>query len=105
MLGADRSEMDVMDAIALAALDRDLTTFPDGLETYIGANGSLSGRQVQRTAVARMLVRQSELLVFDDLSSALDLETEQVLWSRLLANPSTSDSRSSQTYLEEVWLS
>jgi ABC-type multidrug transport system fused ATPase/permease subunit len=52
----------------------------------------LSGGQVQRTAAARMLVRQSELLVFDDLSSALDIETEQLLWSRLLSariSPST----------------
>ena len=37
----------------------------------------LSGGQVQRTAAARMFVRESELLVFDDLSSALDVETEQ----------------------------
>lgn len=100
VLGADRSETEVRDAIALAALDRDLTTFPDGLETYIGANGMrLSGGQVQRTAAARMLVRQSELLVFDDLSSALDLATEQVLWSRLFENTPTSDALSSQTYL------
>lgn len=100
VLGADRSETEVMDAIALAALDRDLATFPEGLETHIGANGMrLSGGQVQRTAAARMLVHQSELLVFDDLSSALDLETEHVLWSRLLANASTSADCSSQTYL------
>ena len=32
---------------------------------------------------ARMLVRRPELLVFDDLSSALDVETEQLLWDRL----------------------
>jgi ATP-binding cassette, subfamily B, bacterial len=101
MLGADRSEAELMAAIALAALDRDLTTFPDGLETTIGANGMcLSGGQAQRTAAARMLIRQSELLVFDDLSSALDLETEQVLWARLL-DPGVDASalRSRHTYL------
>jgi ATP-binding cassette subfamily B protein len=43
----------------------------------------LSGGQVQRTAAARMFVRQAELLVFDDLSSALDVETEHLLWERL----------------------
>lgn len=45
----------------------------------------LSGGQVQRTAAARMLVRDTELLVFDDLSSALDVETEQALWQHLFA--------------------
>ena len=40
-------------------------------------------RQFQRTAVARMLVREPELLVFDDLSSALDVETELRLWAGL----------------------
>jgi ABC-type multidrug transport system fused ATPase/permease subunit len=40
----------------------------------------LSGGQVQRTAAARMFVRSPELLVFDDLSSALDVETERTLW-------------------------
>ena len=45
----------------------------------------LSGGQVQRTAAARMFVRDAELLVFDDLSSALDVETERMLWERLFA--------------------
>lgn|GEM_PF-585423 len=43
----------------------------------------LSGGQVQRTAAARMFVREPELLVFDDLSSALDVETERTLWERV----------------------
>ena len=43
----------------------------------------LSGGQVQRSAAARMLVRNPELLVCDDLSSALDVETEQLLWERV----------------------
>jgi ATP-binding cassette subfamily B protein len=38
---------------------------------------------MQRAAAARMFVRQPELLVFDDLSSALDVETERLLWERL----------------------
>ena len=44
----------------------------------------LSGGQVQRASAARMLVRDAELLVLDDLSSALDVETEQLLWERLV---------------------
>lgn len=43
----------------------------------------LSGGQVQRTAAARMFARSPELLVFDDLSSALDVETERQLWQRI----------------------
>ena len=49
----------------------------------------LSGGQVQRTAAARMLVRRPELLVVDDLSSALDVETEQRLWQSLLDGRAT----------------
>ncbi len=47
----------------------------------------LSGGQIQRTAAARMFVRDPELLVFDDLSSALDVETERVLWERVFDRP------------------
>jgi ATP-binding cassette subfamily B protein len=47
----------------------------------------LSGGQVQRTAAARMFVRDPELLVCDDLSSALDVETEATLWARVFARP------------------
>jgi ATP-binding cassette subfamily B protein len=52
----------------------------------VGPKGvKLSGGQIQRSAAARMFVRQPELLVFDDISSALDVETEQQLWERLFA--------------------
>jgi ATP-binding cassette subfamily C protein len=71
-------------AIATAVFDQDLAAMPNGLDTLIGTRGfRLSGGQKQRVAAARMLLRQAELLVFDDLSSALDVETEQRLWERL----------------------
>ena len=55
-----------------AALERDVYTFEAGLETPVGTRGvKLSGGQVQRAAAARMLVRATDLLVIDDLSSAL----------------------------------
>ena len=56
----------------------------DGIETMVGARGvKLSGGQLQRSAAARMFATEAELLVFDDLSSALDLHTEAELWNRL----------------------
>ncbi len=45
----------------------------------------LSGGQAQRAAAARMFIREPELLVFDDLSSALDVETERQLWERIFS--------------------
>ncbi|TME26469.1 MAG: ABC transporter ATP-binding protein, partial [Chloroflexi bacterium] len=69
-------------------LEEDVQTFERGLDTPIGSRGvRLSGGQVQRTAAARAFVRRPELLVVDDLSSALDVETERVLWDRLLEDP------------------
>jgi ATP-binding cassette subfamily B protein len=77
-------------AVHQAALERDLALFPDGLETEVGVRGlKLSGGQIQRTAEARMFVREPELLVFDDLSSALDVETERLLWERALGQGAT----------------
>jgi ATP-binding cassette subfamily B protein len=69
-----------------AVLERDVQALGAGLETQVGTRGlMLSGGQAQRAAVARMLVRAADLLVIDDLSSALDVETERVLWERLFA--------------------
>ena len=73
-------------AIRAAVLDPDIPTLERGLDTLIGPRGvKLSGGQVQRAAAARMFVTGAELLVFDDLSSALDAQTEAELWSRLFA--------------------
>jgi ATP-binding cassette subfamily B protein len=67
-----------------AVLEDDLPSLERGLDTPVGPRGvKLSGGQLQRAAAARMLVREPELLVVDDLSSALDVETEARLWERL----------------------
>ena len=87
LLGHEASEEELAAAIATATLERDVDEMPDGFETVIGPRGvRLSGGQIQRSAAARMLVRTPELLVFDDLSSALDVETEATLWERLFAD-------------------
>ena len=84
LLGLDRTDDDIYVATKLAVMDRDLEELDDDLETMVGARGvKLSGGQMQRTAAARMFIREPELLVFDDLSSALDVETERQLWDRI----------------------
>jgi ATP-binding cassette, subfamily B, bacterial len=71
-------------AVRSAVLEHDVQALEAGLETPVGTRGvKLSGGQVQRAAAARMLVRAAELLVVDDLSSALDVETERALWERI----------------------
>jgi ATP-binding cassette subfamily B protein len=86
LMGLDRDDDAVMQAMRLAVLEYDLLELEEGLDTKVGSKGvKLSGGQVQRTAAARMFVRDPELLVFDDLSSALDVETELKLWERIFA--------------------
>ncbi len=83
-LGTDLSQAELDQSIHIATMTRDLDTMPAGLDTMIGPRGvRLSGGQVQRSASARMFARDPQLLVLDDVSSALDVETERTLWSRL----------------------
>ncbi len=91
LLGLQANDDAVRRALQLAVMENDLEDMEEGLDTLVGPRGvRLSGGQIQRAAAARMLVRQAELLVFDDLSSALDVETERLLWERLLAGSSTT---------------
>jgi ATP-binding cassette subfamily B protein len=84
LLGLERSDDEIYKATKLAVMERDLEQMDDNLETMVGARGvKLSGGQVQRSAAARMFIRQAELVVFDDLSSALDVETERQLWEQI----------------------
>jgi ATP-binding cassette, subfamily B, bacterial len=77
-------QTDLPRAIYRAVLEQDLTQLPQGLETLVGVRGlKLSGGQLQRTAAARMFAQEANLLVFDDISSALDVNTERELWARL----------------------
>lgn len=84
LLGLPDDPAALAGAVQGTVLEEDVRALEAGLETPVGTRGvKLSGGQVQRTAAARMLVRHAELLVIDDLSSALDVETEHVLWERL----------------------
>jgi ABC-type multidrug transport system fused ATPase/permease subunit len=85
LFGEPEQEQSMDRAIHLAVLQEDVSDLEHGMETLVGPRGvKLSGGQVQRSAAARMFVRHAELQVIDDLSSALDVETEQRLWNQLL---------------------
>ncbi len=84
LLGLPEEGRALDQAIHHAVMEVDLAAMEKGLATVVGPKGvRLSGGQMQRAAAARMFVRRSELLVFDDLSSALDVDTERELWERL----------------------
>ncbi len=84
ILGQPHSHEGIHQAIRTAVFEQDLDQMEEGLNTLVGPRGvRLSGGQVQRTSAARMFVSGAELLVFDDLSSALDVETEKNLWERV----------------------
>jgi ABC-type transport system involved in cytochrome bd biosynthesis fused ATPase/permease subunit len=71
-------------AVSTAQLDHDLAAAGSGLGLLIGHKGTrLSGGQLQRVALARALAPQTELLIADDVSSALDVNTELALWEAL----------------------
>ncbi|HEY8861238.1 MAG TPA: ABC transporter ATP-binding protein [Candidatus Limnocylindria bacterium] len=71
-------------AVRMAVLEREVPALAQGLDTLVGSRGvRLSGGQIQRVAAARAFVREPEILVVDDLSSALDVDTERLLWERL----------------------
>lgn len=80
----DSSEEEVQKAIRFASLDNDIAQFPKGLDTIIGERGvSLSGGQKQRMSLARALMRDADIYIFDDCLSAVDAETESVIIERL----------------------
>lgn len=89
LLGLEKDDSEIEKALKISVFEQDLAAMNEKMETLVGAKGvRLSGGQLQRLASARMFVRQPELLVFDDLSSALDVETELALWSRIFNNKS-----------------
>jgi ATP-binding cassette, subfamily B, bacterial len=72
------------EAVHAAVLEADITDLESGLATVVGPRGvRLSGGQRQRSAAARAFIRKPNLLVLDDLSSALDVTTEKALWQNI----------------------
>ncbi|MBK8900173.1 MAG: ABC transporter ATP-binding protein [Anaerolineaceae bacterium] len=91
LLGLSEEKVDISAAIEAAILHEDVAQLENGLDSAVGPKGvKLSGGQIQRSATARMFLRDAELYVFDDLSSALDVNTEKQLWTQLFASEQSS---------------
>ena len=76
----------VMECAALACIQDDITAMPMGYETLVGDMGTtLSGGQKQRILIARALYHRPSVLVFDEATSHLDLETERLIAQTLEA--------------------
>jgi ATP-binding cassette subfamily B protein len=91
VLLGDAHDDHLLPALKCAAMDIDLATLENGVGTMVGARGvKLSGGQIQRVSAARMFARGADLMIFDDLSSALDVVTEKQLWQSLLSESETT---------------
>lgn len=87
-LGQEFGEEQIWKALRDSALENDLSTLPDGLNTIVGENGSnLSGGQKQRVAIARALVHNRSILLVDEGTSALDQKNADIVEKSLLDNP------------------
>jgi ATP-binding cassette subfamily B protein len=85
--GSEGASMDQIVAAAKAARAHDfIMSFPDGYDTWVGERGTtLSGGQRQRVAIARTLLLDPRILIFDDSTSSVDAETENLI-RQALAN-------------------
>ncbi|GAB4478740.1 MAG: ABC transporter ATP-binding protein [Anaerolineales bacterium] len=76
-VGRQVSQEEVEQAAKAAALHEVILSFPDGYNTLVGEKGvTLSGGQKQRLAIARAILKNPRLLILDDSTSAVDVETE-----------------------------
>lgn len=74
------SKDQVLKAIDLAHLSEFITSLPDGLETVVGERGlKLSGGEKQRVAIARTILKNPQILIFDEATSSLDSQSEQAI--------------------------
>lgn len=80
----DATEAELIDAAKAANIYNHIAALPDGFNTLVGERGlSLSGGQVQRVAIARALLKNAPIIVLDEPTSQIDLETETVIHEAL----------------------
>jgi ATP-binding cassette subfamily B protein len=83
-VGRDVTQEEIERAAKAAAIHDVILGFPDGYNTLVGEKGvTLSGGQKQRVAIARTLLKNPKILIFDDSTSAVDTETEAEIRSAL----------------------
>ncbi|MCH4985654.1 ABC transporter ATP-binding protein [Macrococcoides goetzii] len=78
----EATDEEIMDAITKAQLKPFIDTLPEGIHTIVGERGTkLSGGQKQRVSIARMFLKNPEIIILDEATSALDVETENRIQS------------------------
>jgi ATP-binding cassette subfamily C protein len=83
-MGEDISNEKIKEALKIAQLNSMLENLPDGLDTIVGKMGiRLSGGQRQRLSIARMILANPSVVIFDESTSALDVQTETKLFENL----------------------
>ena len=81
---ADASDEEIIEAAKNAAVHRNIQGFSKGYDTVLGERGiTLSGGQKQRVSIARAIVHDPKILLFDDSLSAVDTETEEEILNNL----------------------
>ncbi len=86
-IGSHAHLEEVQRAARIASLDGAIRHFTKGYDTFVGERGvTLSGGQKQRTAIAQMLVREPDIMVFDDSLSAVDAKTDGQIRQALQEN-------------------
>lgn len=80
------TDEDIAEALHIAVADF-VYNLPDGLNTMCGEHGTgLSEGQAQRIAIARGILKPANILLLDEISASLDLETEKILFNRLMTS-------------------
>lgn len=88
MVKPDATDAELQQAVYVSAMDEYLPDLPFGLDTRLGESGAgLSEGQAQRLAIARAVLGGAPILLLDECTSALDVETEALVLSRLCALP------------------
>lgn len=80
----DATDAEIEQAARYAEIDREIRAMPDGYDTYVGERGvMLSGGQKQRLSIARLFLKNPQILILDEATSALDSVTEQRIQNAL----------------------